>query len=275
MLVRRLARSIVALGVLATAAGAAAQSDEETRTWARETYARAEDAFARGENDVALALFREIVDRTDNVSVRYNVAVCLERDGRNRDAYAEFRVVSESQAVSADVRAAALEGATRLALSLGTIELDAPEGSRAIVDDELACVIPCEVLVEPGPHRVSLEGDDAVMAEVTIARGQVQSIALERRVAREPTPPVEVEGPSLGWLTAIGVAVAAIGGGGIVGFGLHTSALHDEFQTAPTTDLSDEGFLMRDLTNLSIGVAAAGGVLVLIDLVLFAIGSED
>lgn len=83
-------------------------------------------------------------------------------------------------------------------------------------------------------------------------------------------PPVGTEGQAsdglaLGWLTGIGLSVAGIGIGGIVGFGLHTESLHAAYFDSPSLEASENGNLFRGLTNASIGVAAAGGILFALD----------
>jgi hypothetical protein len=263
------------LALVFASAAAYAQDDEATREWAREAYVRAEDAFSRGETNVALELFREIVSRTGNVSVQYNIAICYERLGELRRAHGEFRTVSESDRVNAEVRAAALEGATRVLLRLGTIEIDSPADARAHVDTDQTCLVPCEVIVEPGRHSVRLEGDDAIEMTVDVRAGEVRSVELARREVERPVTERPPDGPSLGGFTVAGAILAAIGAAGIVGFGLAASDLHDDFQLMPTADRSSDGFLLVGLTNASIGVAGLGGILFAIDLVLLATWSPD
>jgi hypothetical protein len=264
------------LALVLASVTAHAQDDEATREWAREAYVRAEDAFSRGETNVALELFREIVSRTGNVSVQYNIAICYERLGELRRAHGEFRIVSESVRVPTEVRAAALEGATRVALRLGTIEIDAPANERAHVDTDQTCLVPCEVIVEPGRHTVRLEGDDGIELTVDVRAGEVRSVELARRAPEDPEVTLPVtDDPSLGGWTIAGAILAAIGGAGILGFGLAASDLHDEFQLRPTPERSSDGFLLVGLTNASIGVAGLGGILFAIDLVLLATWSPD
>jgi len=64
----------------------------------------------------------------------------------------------------------------------------------------------------------------------------------------------------------LGSGLAVAGGAGIVGFGLRTDALYDDYLANPNVDTADQGETMLVLANVSIGVVALGGVLVLIDI---------
>ena len=103
----------------------------------------------------------------------------------------------------------------------------------------------------------------------------VESGAEVRIAFSAPTPPPRPRKPSVpdepavspGPLTWVGTGLAAVGVAGIVGFGLRALTLSEDFDAAPSEELADEGELMRNLANASIGVAALGAVLIAIDLI--------
>ena len=114
---------------------------------------------------------------------------------------------------------------------------------------------------------------------MTVERGQVLDVAISLPApsAMEP-PPVPratrtvLRDPS--WLTYTGAGIAALGVGGTIGFGVHAQSLWDAYHTPgqATLALRGDGMLATDLTNVSIGVAALGAVLVAIDVLLLLTG---
>ncbi|UJR78682.1 PEGA domain-containing protein [Sandaracinus amylolyticus] len=268
---RALALALALLIALVPAVHVAAAQDDEARRTAREAYRRGEDAFARGEHTLALAIFRELYERTGHDAVRYNVGVCLEQLGRAREARIEFLAVAESEAVPAETRAQALEAAARVRARLASIEVrGAPEGAGVTIDGVRVCALPCDELIDPGTHTIALDVPEGPSEEIEIAAGATRTIELAVPVVAsdEPTPPVSSRGSSLGALTVIGASLTAIGTGGVIGFGIYTMDLKSRFDAMPTQALADEGNTMAALTNASIGVLALGGALVLIDVIL-------
>ncbi len=123
---------------------------------------------------------------------------------------------------------------------------------------------------DPGSHVVLVTvGATESVERVRLARGAERVLtAPERSEARalETGQPREEAGWRPGWLTWTGVGLAAVGVAGSIGFGVRALDLHDQFDESPTFALADEGSAMRDLTNVSIGVAVLGAVLFALDL---------
>ncbi|AKF08750.1 tetratricopeptide repeat protein [Sandaracinus amylolyticus] len=266
---------VLALALLIALVPAAQAQDDEARRTAREAYRRGEDAFARGEHELALALFRELYERTGHDAVRYNVGVCLEQLGRAREARVEFLAVAESEAVPAETRAQALEAAARVRARLAAIEVrGAPDAAGVTIDGVRVCALPCDELIDPGAHTIALDVPDGPSERIEIAAGATRTVELvvvAREVVPHPAPiPPASSGASLGPLTVIGASLVAIGAGGVIGFGVYTMDLKSRFDAMPTQPLADEGNTMAALTNASIGVLALGGALVLIDVILVA-----
>lgn len=241
-------------------ATASAQDDGAVE---HDAYERGVAAFDRGDHAVALHIFQDLYERTHLQALRFNIGICLEQLGDHVAALAEFEAVGADDAMDAATRAEAIEAAARLRAQLATVTIDGPTGEVATIDAARRCELPCELWIEPGVHNASLAAEGGTSTSFEAAPGARTAIALS--IVAAPPPP---SGASLGVLTGLGSAIAAIGIGGIVGFGVRTTDLKAQFDRTPTTSIQSEGETMRDLTNTSIAVAILGGALVLVDVVL-------
>ena len=255
----------MALLALSLPAVAHAQASAEgAASMEHDAYERGVAAFDRGEPDVALHVFRELYERTGLPALRFNIGICLEQLGDRVAALVEFEAVGEDDAIDGGTRAEAIESAARLRALLATVTVDGPPGDVAVLDEARRCELPCELYVEPGAHRVVLASVDADAETFEVSAGARAAVTLTVPTASSP---------SLGVLTGMGAAIAAVGVGAVIGLGVRTLDLKAAFDATPTPELQSEGTITRDLANVSIGVAALGGVLVLIDVILVATGS--
>jgi hypothetical protein len=237
-------------------------SDAPTQAVEHSAYERAVEAFERGDHAVALQVFRELHESTQLDALRFNIGVCLEQLGSLAAARDEFAAVAASRSVPAATRAEAIESVARLRTLLGLLTIRGPEGARALLDGAPLCTLPCDPYVNAGAHVVTLDVPNG-------SRVSVEAVAGENRAV-----PLRVVGPeaaaSIGALTVIGSAVAVLGVVGVVGFGIRTLDLKGQFDAGRTNGLMSEGTTMRDLTNVSIGVAILGAAFVVLDLILVA-----
>jgi hypothetical protein len=273
---------------------------------AAEMFRDAERAFASESYLDALRLFRAAYDAAPHPTVRFHIARSLERLGRLREAWSEMTEVAATAGLTAPQRRDAQRQVERLRALLVTLRVDgAPEGVGVLVDGVPMCTLPCEVPIDPGEHDVAIE-DATGRASMRVSglRGSTLAVRLvieptepsrpievpdeaseTRRVTSSspddeapvgaPSPPAESparRGGEVGWLLATGSVVSALGVAGVIAFGLHASSLHDAYQVAPTPALLADGPVFVDLTNASIGVLAAGAVLMVIDLALALAG---
>jgi hypothetical protein len=282
---------LLCLASAPTGVYAQAEPSPESRDEARAEFQAGEQAFANDDYDLALRHFRRAYELAPNDAVRFNVAVCLERMGRFREAVAEYDAAARSEQLSEATRSRAREMAERGRQRLGTLRVTgSPAGADVLVDGEPTCTLPCRVQLDPRPYRVAVRADGAqVEARATVDRGGTAELELRiptTRAARDeaaapveaPVPPAPAAssgggGPS--WLTWVGAGLAAVGTAGIVGFGVHATSLHDAYVANPTPDVRDEGLLARDLANASIAFAAAGALAVVIDLIVLAVQGDE
>jgi hypothetical protein len=267
----------------ALAAGAPKATAAEHRE-AREAFTQGEKAFSDGDYAGALTAFQHAFAAVPHDAVRFNIAVCLERLGRYREALEQYEAAAKSDMLDDKDRDRARRSADTTRAELGTLVAESGSpGTRVTVDDTLTCTVPCRMPLDPGPHRVALGDAPAITLEVERGRDQV---LLPPRAAPEkkaPPPPVRKKkpapppppparhvsrGPS--WLTWAGAGLAVAGGASTAYFGLRTQSLHDDYVRDPTQQRYDDGRRSKLITNVSIGVAAVGAVMVAIDLILLA-----
>jgi hypothetical protein len=255
-------RSLLVLA-LATAA-ASAQPAADSRTKAATAFEAAKRAFEEEDYPQALQLFRAAFAAAPDDTVRFNVAVCLERLGRFREAALEYDAAAQSVTLGADVRGRARTEAERVRTRLGTLVVDGlPGGAKVSVDGVDLCRLPCTIQVDPGKHEIVATAPGGSDREhVSIDR------AATTRITISALPPPERRG--LGLMTWFGASGVALGAAGAVGFGLRARTLHEQYVEDPTIATRDKGVLARNLANASLAVGAVGVVAVLLDVVVLS-----
>lgn len=271
------AQIVVALAlVLTPSLRASAQDVDLVR--AREAFENAELAFEANDYSAALDGFRDAYDLAPNDRVRFNIAVCLERLGRFREAAFEYNAATRSEELPAEDRASASEMARRAEERLGTLMVISTLADTQVrIDGTLSCTAPCSMTLDPGEHEVVLSapGQPAMVRSAFVERGQIAAVEFSSEV---PPPVLHApESPSLEEaatprsrsraLMWTGASIALAGVGGTIGFGLHTQALGENYRANPTVGLRDDGHAFRAATNVSIGVACVGALLVAVDLI--------
>ena len=268
---------------------------EDGRLGARAEFVLGEQSFAASRYEEALRHFERAFELAPNDSVLYNIGVCLESLGRYREAIEKYEACALSPSLDAAERARARAAAAAAREQLGALVVEgAVSGASVEIDGTSVCTVPCRVALDPGSRSIVVRGDgNEVRESVTIVRGRVATVRVEAGGGRAARPRAaaapsiarparrtrtrsavpreradERGGLQPGVLTYVGAGVAALGITGIVVFGLRAESLHAMNEPMPTRETYDEGVLMRDLANVSIGVAIAGAILVAVDLLL-------
>lgn len=291
-----IAVSVAGCAIVRSAAAQGVEDDAEAH------FREGEAAFERQEYERALASFREAFRLAPHDAVRFNIAVCLERLGRIREAVTEYEAAALSAVLDRSARQHAAELGERARAELVTLVVEgSPEGAGVYIDQELRCSIPCRTPVDPGAREVIVRsGSREVRRSLDAAPGTLVILdvgALESSEEEAPggAGPSEVgsggmeadgqaglseeqERPAVSSATGfepsawtwIGGTIALVGVGGIIGFGVRARDLHSAYEASPTAAVRDEGLWMRDLANAAIAIAGAGAIVVLVDLVLAA-----
>lgn len=303
----------IGAAVVAAVPASALSADEDGRSAARHAFAEAEEAFSAREYERALQLFRQAYSASPHPAVRFNIGVCLERLGRFREAREEYLAAAQEPNLSAREQKQALQSAARLARHLGWLDLEATDpGGVATVDGTRSCALPCRLPVDAGRHTVLVRlGTTEIESVVELRPGERQRLRYgEARPASGPAPPSTGTAPAAqphppratapapapwaaaaagssaapaderpaahgpGLLTWGGTGIGLLGLAGVIGFGGRALWLHDRYLQVPTAATRDEGILMRDLANASIGVAAIGALLIGADVIWLAVAAE-
>lgn len=288
--------------VVAALFSLSAPAPQDARTRAAAAFADGDAKFSAADYEGALAAFERAYALAPHDKVRFNIGKCLEALGRHREAFVAFDAAAQSPQLTAADRSRARAAADRSAKELGRLSFAGVSGIDVQVDDQLSCTSPCTIDLDPGTHQVVVGAQ--APASVEVRRAETTAVPLrapaEADPADEPTPARGPEGARVhapppvvppgtpvgedrpvrrepdgklrpGPLTWVGVSLGAVGGAGILGFGLRARALHGDYVASPSEDLRQRGTLMRNLANASIGVAGAGALLVVGDLVRAAI----
>jgi hypothetical protein len=236
------------------------------RTQARDAFDAGSAAYETGDFRAALASFENAMRIAPHDFVLYNIAKCLDALGQYAEAAAAYRQVAGSPNVERDVRTRAVAALGLAESRVARIVVQGRDGAPIAIDGKFECTSPCVVRVNPGRHTVVAgTAGDATEYPVDAAAGARVTIRLVALVVQdERNPPEPSTAP--GWLTYVGGTAVLVGAVGTIGFGLHTRSLHDEHALEPTEDLRSRGLRARALTNVSIAVAIAGAMAVLVDL---------
>jgi hypothetical protein len=247
---------------------------------ARTTFAQAEASFAEDDLPRALELFRRAFELVPNDAVRFNIAVCLERLGRFREATEEYALAAHSPRLDEATRARASELEARTRTRLGALAITGgPAGAEILIDGESLCRVPCHVDLDPGRHEVRLAGALASSTQrVEVRRGEEAVVVIDGRGDPSTDPiavlPTARRGFELSWLSWTGATLALGGGGLTLGLGLWSSDLHAQYVAAPDAATRDTGLATRDGANVALGVGCLGITLMIVDVVV-AVARQD
>lgn len=257
----------------------------DAATDAKLAFKAGEEAFARDDNVLALEQFRRALTLAPHDVVRFNIAVCLERLGRFREAWLEYELASKSSQLDARARKRAVDQGKRVRERLGTLSITDPAG-EARLDGVTACTVPCEVLVDPGDHELFLDAPEGNGATVPVKVERQQKTVVRIGLVTKPPPPPVLEPPPPavivtkpvsapvpekpswrpGALTYVGGGLALVGAGLFTWFGLTAVASHERYLMMPSEELRQSGTLQRDLANGALIGGGVGLVLALLDL---------
>jgi hypothetical protein len=268
------------LGALALVAwlGLAGVAVAEDGATARAAFTQGERAFLEDDYGLALERFRRAMELEPHDAVRFNVAVCLERLGRFREAYLEYEAAASSPQLDSASLARAREQAARVRERLGRVLVDEPRGAEVFLDGSSIGVVPCEALVDPKAHELELrDGARRVRASIELGRSETKRVRLgfpaaspAASLAASPAPVALRRRVGPGPLTWVGAVTSVAGLASFIGFGLRASALHERYLASPTASTRDEGLLVRDIANVSLVVGLVGALLLTVDLAWLA-----
>jgi hypothetical protein len=266
---------------------AVAETSEDARAQAKAAFGDGQRAFEAKDYAQALTHFRRAFELHHHDAVRFNIAVCLQKMERHREALLEYEAAAKSDQLDEAARDRARDLATAARLELGTLAVSgSPAGADVLVDGVEICNLPCTVSVDPTRHEVEVRsGGKSERRSVVVAKQEARRINVELggTSAKAPVPEAAPLAPSVepvhdapkaasgggpGWLTWTGAGLVVLGGAGAAIFGSQAKSNHDDWVETGNPSAKDDGVRARNLTNASIGVAVLGAVAIGVDLLV-------
>ena len=238
---------------------------------ARAAFGAGVSAMESNDFDTALEHFEEAERLHPHGVNRFNIGYCQEELGQYLEAIEAYRLALESGELSESKAADARLRIERLGERVATLVVSGPPIDVSV--GAQVCTSPCRVTLNPGEHLVRWDGGEQT---VRIPEGATAEVIVEAPSDAEPAPPEEnlvapptpdLQPRAGNALLITGAALSALGIAGTVGFGLRTESIKDDFDAAMGDQqraLQEDGQRMRRLTNASIAVGAAGGIIVII-----------
>ncbi len=257
------------------AAPEGAQSPERMR--ARTLFAQGEKLYKAGDFEGAEHAFGEAYTTMPNAMVLLKIAEC---EAKREDFQGAVSTLEKylSERANAPDRAAIQDRIAEMRKKPGTVTIKStPAGAAIWVDgSDSALVTPSDVELAPGEHRLTLK----LLPYQTVEQSAVVEFASKSTIeltlpppAPPPTLPTESlpnstqepepdqgKGRRLGAPFWIAVGVTVAGAGVTTGFGIVALNKHSSFGRNPTTQTADDGERAALISDIALGVAAAGAV---------------
>lgn len=264
-----------ALSSVALRAGAA--PDE-----AAESFDRGLTLYQRGEYEAAARAFYKAYQRSPHPDSLYNAGLAWERAGHHATAATAYEIAL-SKKLKPDARADARSRLTRLASSLGRVEVSAPEGSVIRVTPFAIRETGIAVYFEPGRHQLRVELPSGVFKRKTVRAeaGETSVVLVEATTPDDPEidagggapsepapdrpePRASSGDPTLRYLGYASLGVAVVAAGAAALFWTQALDARDEYDASDHVDAEarDRAQSRVRWTNLALataGIAAAGG----------------
>jgi hypothetical protein len=252
---------------------------------ARKEYAAGKEAYAAKRYAEAAQHFEAAASSRPHAVTLYTAALAWDAAGkpeRAADAFSRSLDVpglDAKQIENAKGRLAALEP------TLGVLAVKGPEGTRVQLEGLTETTTPAKLHAPPGTHilMARLPGDKPIVRkEVQLEAGQVAPFELkddspppptqkeepkeEPKQNKEPPPKPAAAGASFPMRRAIGVGVAGLGVGMLVGgtvLGVSALSAKDTYNAAPSRQAFDHANGLATWTTVALiagGVLTAGGV---------------
>jgi hypothetical protein len=274
------------------AAPAQAQPADPAPSPAAKAFAEGTEAYRRGDYPAALQAFTRSYNLEPQFLSLCSIARCHEHSGRLVQAAGFYRRCLGEGGASSPKGSQIVQALRAVELQLGRIAVRATRGvANAVVDGKIVGRTPVEVSVEPGPHQVQLQLEEASSEIVTVeARAGKQQVvvlplpesataaASEPASRPQPTPQPTRKKLHAAWLwSTVGVTVALAVTSAVLG--AKTMDANRDYEANPTKEGYDRVIMRRNLTNvffaLALGGVAASGTLLYFNRIGITVDSHD
>lgn len=277
-----LALAIATLSAPVARADEAPTSDSDAAA-ARTLYQQGMQAFQQKRFSEAALHFEAAADLRINAVTLYTAGLAWDNASRPERAADAYGRALDAEGLDAKQSATAAERVGQLERTLGTVSVQAPEGTRVQLDSFTEVNTPARLHASAGVHvlTVRMPGKPIERRDVTLDAGQIASIEIKEP---EPPPPV-VAAPVVAsapapvvvrdqtfWTprrvvgASVGVGGLALLGGAVL-LGLSANDAEQAYTSAPSRAGLDHARSLETTTNVAFiagGVLfAAGAVLVL------------
>jgi hypothetical protein len=244
---------------------------------ARSLFAQGEKAYKAGDYEGAEHAFEDAYQTLPNAAVLLKIADCQTKREDFQDAAATLEKYLSAKPNASD-RTAIQDRVEEMRKKPGTVTVkSSPAGAAIWVDGaDSALVTPSDLALPPGEHKITLRLQPYQDAEQSVVVEFASKSAVELTLAPPaPVAPPPAEGlpnttevperdQTVGrHLTApfwIAVGVTAAGAAVTTAFGIVALNKHSQFDRTPTTKLADDGERAATVSDVALGVAAAGAV---------------
>jgi len=245
---------------------------DDDKAKARKHFAAGSKLYAAGKFKRAIVEFTEAYRYWKNRRILLNIAIC-HAEGRKRVEAITFlrkALVGADAATVAKLRAGSPDLLKRMEGEVAVLKVEMPDPAAEIyLNGKLAGKSPVEQVVLPGACKVEVKMHGLVKVQKTfqLAGGGQERWALtawpvpvERR-----KPPGGTDKPKPGWrrlakLPVLYFGIAAVvtlaGAAALIGTGVKTNQIEDDYHANPNLDTRAEGLRYKNATNAMIGVTA-------------------
>ncbi|MFH2006391.1 MAG: PEGA domain-containing protein [bacterium] len=249
-----------------------ARAAEADKAKARKHFSNGSRLYAKGKFKQAIVEFTEAYRFWKNRRILLNIAICHAEGGKRVEAITFFRraLAGADAAAVAKLRSGSPEVLKRMEGEVAILKVEMPDPTAEIyINGKPAGKSPVEQVVIPGDCKVEVKVNGQVKVHKTfqLAQGGQETWALTSwPVPRErQKPPVGADKPGGSWrrlakLPVLYFGIAAVvtlaGAAALIGTGVKTNQLEDDYHANPNLGTRDEGLRYKSAANAMIGITA-------------------
>jgi len=242
----------------------------QTARRAKKLFAIATKLYSQGKLDEAIEKFRQVYNLTKNPKVLANIAICNaeKHDPVAAVTYWRQALREAPPKLTERMQAAKPKAVASAEQQVADLTVVGPESFVAIrIDGKQSGKGTVTVLLAAGPHEVvlSTEGRPAMRKTIQVEGGHARTWKMEtwpaspvRQPSRKPRRHFLGRIPGYYFLAAAAVTVAA--GAALIGVGIKTNKLEDDYHAHPSVSTRDQGLRHKLATNALVGILTVSAV---------------
>jgi len=253
--------------------GRSRKTHQKANRASKQLFAAASRLYKQGKLAEAIEKFQQVYDRTKNPKVLANIAICHAESNDPVAAVTYWRraLRQAPPKLLERMRAAKPKVVADAEQKVGDLTVVGPEPTAAIqIDGRQSGDGNVTVLLAAGPHEVLLskEGRHPVRRTISVEGGHAQTWKVEtwpkppvqRRVTKTKHGHHRLFGRIPGYYFLAAAAVTVAAGATLVGLGVKTNQLEDDYHANPSASSRDQGLRYRMATNAMVGILTVSAV---------------